>query len=76
MAEKPGEYTINHFSQSNPKGQGQDNVPSLLRRVAETIEEAGRITVQDLVLHNEITEEGDDWPSLTVYYYQTEGEDA
>lgn len=60
-------WTVDHFSQSNPKGPGQDDVPALLRRVAETLETYGRIHVQDLVLHTEVNEHGD-WHSVTVYF--------
>ena len=58
-----------HFSQSNPQGAGQDNVPALLRRVADTIDEFGDIDVSDLVLRPEVTSDGEDWPSITVYYH-------
>lgn len=61
-------YTTFHFSQSNPRGEGQENVAALLRRVASTIEELGDIAVNDLVMHSEITPDGEDWPSITVYY--------
>jgi hypothetical protein len=30
-------WTIEHFSLANPKGQGQGNVPLLLRRAADAI---------------------------------------
>ncbi len=59
--------TVQHFAQANPKGSGQDDVASLLRRAAETIATLGAIQVQDLVLHTEVTEDGP-WPSLVVYY--------
>lgn len=61
-------HTMFHFSQANPRGEGQDSVPALLRRVAETLDEFGNVQVFDLVLHSEITPDGEDWPSLTVYY--------
>lgn len=61
-------FTTSHFSQANPRGEGQGNVPALLRRVAETIEDLGNAQVSDLVLHSEITSDGENWPSLTVYY--------
>ena len=61
-------WTIRHFSQANPKGLGQNDVPALLRRVADSIEELGPIRVHDIVLHEEITE-GGPWPSLTVYFH-------
>ncbi|MGL6235471.1 MAG: hypothetical protein ACRC20_09000 [Segniliparus sp.] len=62
------EYTVKHFSQSNPAGPGQESVPDLLRRVAATLDGMGTIEVQDLILHNEICPEGASWPSITVYY--------
>jgi hypothetical protein len=61
------DWTANHFSQSNPRGPGQDDVPALLRRVAETIARLGDAWIIDLVMHNEITAEGN-WPSIVVYY--------
>ncbi|MFE6757501.1 hypothetical protein ACFVDQ_28445 [Streptomyces sp. NPDC057684] len=64
-------WTLKHFSQSNPAGTGQDDVPALLRRVADSIEALGSVEVQDLVMHTEITADGD-WPSLTVYFHDTE----
>jgi hypothetical protein len=67
MSTQSGSWTARHFAQANPAGTGQDDVPMLLRRVADTIEELGRVYVQDLVLHNEITPEGD-WYSITVYF--------
>jgi hypothetical protein len=67
MSVAPGSWTARHFSQANPAGRGQGDVPSLLRRVADTIEGLGPVEVQDLVLHNEVTAEGL-WPSLTVYF--------
>ncbi|MDP9866032.1 MULTISPECIES: hypothetical protein [Streptosporangium] len=60
-------WTMHHFSQANPKGPGQADVPALLRRVADSIEDLGNVEVHDMIMHNEITEDGD-WPSLTVYF--------
>jgi hypothetical protein len=62
-----GDWTANHFSQANPAGKGQADVPALLRRVADTIEGLGEVRVMDLIMHNEVTAEGD-WPSIIVYY--------
>ena len=67
--------TIHCFSQNNPKGAGQGDVPSLLRRVAETLDSAGPVTVQDLVFHDRLTESDGFWPFLTVYYYPGEPAD-
>ena len=61
--------TAEHFSQANPAGPGQDDIPSLLRRVAETVEAIGPVGVQDLILHTEVTENGP-WYSLTVYFHR------
>ena len=69
MASDTGrDYTIFHFSQSNPKGRDQGNVPRLLRGVAKTIAEKGDITVQDITFHTELDDEAEWWPALTVYY--------
>jgi hypothetical protein len=61
------DWTTNHFAQANPRGRGQDDVPALLRRVADTIAGLGGVRVGDLVMHNEVTADGM-WPSITVYY--------
>ncbi|MFC8044296.1 hypothetical protein [Nocardia sp. NPDC057353] len=66
-------YRTLHFSQANSAGAGQGDVPALLRAVAATIEDLGPVTVADLILHNEITADGD-WPSITVYYNVAESE--
>ena len=68
---RPESWTAEHFSQANPKGPGQGDVPALLRRVADTIDTYGSVVVQDLVLHNEITED-DSWYSITVYFTRPE----
>ncbi|WP_182898766.1 hypothetical protein [Microbispora sp. H10830] len=65
---KPISSQMYHFTQNNPEGIGQDSVPALLRRVATTIEELGQVEVYDLVMHNEVTDDGTDWPSITVYF--------
>jgi hypothetical protein len=70
MPPNPESSTVHHFSQANPAGPGQDSVPALLRRVADTIEQFGSVEIQDLVLHSEVTADGD-WWSATVYFYDT-----
>ncbi|MGI5171776.1 hypothetical protein ACQEU3_46265 [Spirillospora sp. CA-253888] len=67
-------WSVRHFSQANPKGPGQGDVPALLRRVADSIEELGRVEVQDLLLHQEITAEGP-WTNLTVYFHPADPAD-
>jgi hypothetical protein len=67
--DEPTAWTIEHFSLANPRGQGQGNVPLLLRRIADVIEEFGTAEIQDLVLHADVNEFGD-WPSITVYFHR------
>ena len=68
-------WTIEHFSLANPKGQGQGNVPLLLRRAADAIEELGTAEIQDLALHTEVNEFGD-WPSITIYFHRDQTDHA
>ena len=60
-------WSAQHFSQANPAGPEQNDVPALLRRVADTIAELGKVDILDLVMHIEVTEHGN-WPSITAYY--------
>jgi hypothetical protein len=61
-------WTVNHFSQANPKGSHQGDVPRLLRRVAKSIDDLGPLDVQDITFGSEITADGE-WHHLTVYYH-------
>jgi hypothetical protein len=67
-------WTVEHFSLANPKGLGQDDVPALLRRVANSLEDRGPVEVQDLVFHTEITDEGA-WHEMTVYFHSDAASD-
>jgi hypothetical protein len=67
-AKKPKSWAIRHFSQANPEGKGQADVPVLLRRVADSIEAFGHIEVKDITFQTEITG-GGPWHSLTVYFH-------
>jgi hypothetical protein len=64
----PERHTVYHFSQANPFGPGCDSAPALLRRVADSIEALGPMEIQDIVIHSEITEHGDQL-AATVYYH-------
>lgn len=68
MSESRERWTIEHLSQANPAGEGQESVPNLLRRVAETLDALGEVEVQDLVLHAETNDDGEPWPTVTVYF--------
>lgn len=61
-------WTISHFSQSNPAGEGQGDVPALLRRVAASIEALGDVDVQDITFTAEPTD-AEDSVNVTVYYH-------
>jgi hypothetical protein len=67
--DEPASLTAEHFSLANPSGQGQGDVPLLLRRAAEAIEAFGAAKIQDLVLHIEVNEFGN-WPSITIYFHR------
>lgn len=70
MTEETSEqWTILHFSQSNPTGAGQGSVPALLRRVADSIDALGDVQVQDITFSSEVTGEEDDL-TMTVYYHR------
>jgi len=70
MATPPlGPWSAEHFSQANPEGPDQADVPALLRRVADTLEGYGESRVQDLVLHNHVNDHGTS-PSITVYFHR------
>ena len=60
-------YTMNHFSQGNPAGEEQGDVPALLRRVADSITELGDVKVHDITFHTELLD-GEDAVTMTVYY--------
>jgi hypothetical protein len=68
MSSKRDEWTMLHFSLANPKGEGQDDVAALLNRVADTIRSRGSVRVQDITFHDEIDEDGEHAPTMTVYY--------
>jgi hypothetical protein len=67
MAGVDPRWTVKNFSQANPKRPGQDEVPALLRRFAESLDELGAIEVRNPVLHTETTADGP-WHSITVSY--------
>lgn len=76
MPTEDGKWTISHFSQANPRGPDQGDVPALLRRVADSLAALGEVEIQDLVLHTELDLESEWSPSLTVYYHPREGDEA
>ena len=61
------QWSALHFSLSNPTGTGRGDVAALLRRVADSVEELGDVTVQDVVFHSSVTD-GEDDLTMTVYY--------
>ena len=69
MSDPRDKWTTFHFSQSNPDGPGQGHVPSLLRRVADSIEALGDVMVEDITFSSEVTADERDI-SMTVYYHR------
>ena len=65
-------WTIFHFSESNPDGRGQGDVPALLRRVADSIDALGEVVVEDITFNSEPTAEERDL-TITVYYHRDRG---
>lgn len=66
------EYVINHFSLSLPNGEGQGNVPELLRHLAAQLDTMKGAEIMDITFHPENDENGNDWPSFTVYYHRAD----
>ena len=66
-----GRWTCRHFAQSTSEG-----VPALLRRVADSVESLGEVSVQDITYQAEITEDGDTRHTMTVYFHEGEGADS
>jgi hypothetical protein len=60
-------WSMFHFSQSNPQGKGQGDVPALLRRVADSIAELGDVHVHDITFQSQPTSDEDDL-TMTIYY--------
>jgi hypothetical protein len=73
MSSKRDEWTMLVFSLANPQGEGQDDVATLLKRVADAIRSHGQIRVHDITFHDEIDENAEHRPTMTVYY-EREGE--
>ena len=62
-------WTCHHFSLANPVEDGADDLPKLLRRLADEIErlEIAAIEILDLTVSQEITADGP-WWSASVYW--------
>jgi hypothetical protein len=62
-------WSCHHFSLANPLNDGASDLPCLLRRVADTIEERGILPMDilDLTVSEEITGDGP-WWSVTLYW--------
>jgi len=67
----PKSWTVKHFSLANRSGPKQQDVPTLLRRLADHIEKRGAVEVQDITFSNDVNEHGV-WPSMTVYFHSAQ----
>jgi hypothetical protein len=50
----PSSWSVRHFSQASPQCHGHDDVPALLRRLADSIERLGPVEVHDIGFHDEV----------------------
>lgn len=62
-------WTAHHLSLANPRDDGATDLPRLLRRAADQIEDVGLdpTEILDLTISHEITTDGP-WWSATVYW--------
>jgi hypothetical protein len=68
-------WSSQHFSLANPRDDAADNLPKLLRRLADEIE-ARRLDpmkILDLTISQEIIE-GGPWWSASLYWSETDSE--
>jgi hypothetical protein len=63
------QWSSQHFSLANPIDEGSTDLPKLLRRVADEIDERGvkPMEILDLTVAQEMTADGPRW-SVTVYW--------
>jgi hypothetical protein len=67
--------SLYHFTVATARGWEQDDVATLLRRVAEALDKLGAVDIHDITFHVDWTDEGS-WPSMTVYYELDQDDDA
>ena len=62
-------WTCNHFALANPRNDRPDDLPGLLRRVADQIDSRhiSPMSVLDVTVSQETTDDGP-WWSATVYW--------
>lgn len=60
-------YNTEFFALSLPQGNNQNDVVALLRHLADDLEKERDLIVRDLVFHKPIDDDGNFWPSFTVY---------
>jgi len=63
------QWSVYHFSQSNPAGEGQGDVAALLRHVADSLKALGNVQVQDVTFSSQPTD-GEADLSIAVYYHR------
>lgn len=68
-----GRLPLYRFTVATARGWDQDDVATLLRRVADALDQLGAVDVHDITFHVDWTDEGS-WPSMTVYYEVDEDE--
>jgi len=73
----PEPWFVRHFSLANARDDKPDDLPHLLRRVADEIDSRSiePMDLRDLTVSSEITGDGP-WWSVTVYWSQDEREES
>lgn len=66
----PEPWTCRHIKVSNPAGPGSQDVPRLLRAVADMIERIGDVRVLDLVMQEDRSASGT-WTAMNIYYQKS-----
>jgi hypothetical protein len=68
-------WSSQHFSLANPRDDGADDLPKLLRRIADEIEgrQLDPMNILDLTISQEIIESGP-WWSASLYWSAADSE--
>jgi hypothetical protein len=71
MSQSTSGWPVLHFAKANPAGEGENDVPALLRSVANSIEKLGPVDVADICFRNNVH----DSINMTVYFRRRQDPD-
>jgi hypothetical protein len=72
MSESTSGWPVLHFCKANPVGERENDVPALLRSVADSIEKRGPVHVSDICFNNGV----EDRINMTVYFWRRQNPDV